>query len=55
MSVDMPGHLPAVHVTPANEQDRAQVTELAARVQVANGESVELALADQSHTGEAAA
>src|SRR4051812_3548925 len=42
-AVDTLGHLLALHVTPANEQDRAQVEELAEAVQEATGESVEVA------------
>lgn len=41
--VDALGHLLALHLTPADEQDRAQVEELAEAVQEATGESVELA------------
>ena len=41
-------------VTPANEQDRAQVSELAEKVQLVTGEAVELAFVDQGYTGEAA-
>jgi hypothetical protein len=37
------GHLLALHVTPANEQDREQLEKLACAVQEATGESVELA------------
>lgn len=54
LAVDTLGHLLALHVTPANEQDRAQVEQLAAAVQEATGESVELAYVDQGYTGEAA-
>ena len=54
-AVDTLGHLLALHVTPAWEQDRAQVAELAQQVQVATGESVELAFVDQGYTGQAAA
>jgi transposase len=43
LAVDTLGHLLALHVTPANEQDRAQVAELAAAVQDATGETVTLA------------
>ena len=43
-----------MHVTPANEQDRAQVAELCEAVQGATGESVELAFVDQGYTGESA-
>ena len=46
------GHLLAPVVTPANEQDRAQVAVLAAAVQDATGQSVELAYGDQGDTGE---
>ncbi|CAA9299704.1 MAG: Mobile element protein [uncultured Gemmatimonadetes bacterium] len=52
MAVDTLGHLLALHVTPANEQERAQVEALAAAVQEATGESVELVYADQGYTGE---
>jgi transposase len=45
-------HLLAAVVTPANEQDRAQVGLLAAKVQTASGQSVTLAYADQGYTGE---
>jgi transposase len=53
-AVDTLGHLLAVVVTPANEQDRAQVGRLAAAVQAATGSSVALAFVDQGYTGEAA-
>jgi len=53
-AVDTLGHLLALHVTPAHEQDRAQVSELAAQVQPATGENVELAYVDQGYTGEEA-
>jgi transposase len=52
MAVDTLGQLLAVHVTPANEQARAQVGELARRVHRATGQSVKLAFADQGYTGE---
>ena len=48
-------HLLALIVTPADEQDRAQVAQLAEAVQEATGESVELAFVDQGYTGETAA
>jgi transposase len=53
-AVDTLGHLLALHVTPASEQDRAQVEELAEAVQEeATGESVELAYdVEQGFTGE---
>jgi transposase len=53
-AVDTLGHLLALHVTPANEQDRAQVGELARQVQQITEENVELAYVDQGYTGEAA-
>lgn len=52
MAVDTLGHLLALHVTPANEQERQQVNELAAQVQTVTGESVEVAFVDQGYTGE---
>src|ERR671910_606686 len=54
VAVDTLGHLLALHATPADEQDRAQVEQLAAAVQEATGESVELAYVDQGYTGEQA-
>jgi transposase len=55
IAVDTLGNLLALLVTPANEQDRAQVGALAKKVQEATGESVELAFVDQGYTGETAA
>jgi len=52
MAVDTLGHLLALVVTPANEQERAQVADLAAAVQEVTGEHVELAFVDQGYTGE---
>jgi transposase len=54
LAVDTLGMLLAVHVTPANEQERAQVATLAAAVQAVTGEQVEVAFVDQGDTGEAA-
>jgi transposase len=54
-AVDTLGELLALVVTPANEQDRAQVEQLAAAVQDVTGEAVELAWVDQGCTGDAAA
>jgi transposase len=51
-AVDTLGHLLALLVTPANEQDRAQVGELAQAVQEATGQAVELAFVDQAYTGD---
>jgi transposase len=55
LAVDTLGYLLALHVTPANEQDRAQVGLLCERLQQATGETVELAYVDQGYTGEPAA
>jgi transposase len=54
MAVDTFGFLLNLHVTPANEQDRAQGAQLAHQVQVATGQNVELAFVDQSYRGEKA-
>ena len=54
-AVDTLGHLLAVRVTSATEQDRSQVEALAKTVQEATGESVELAYVDRGYTGEKAA
>jgi transposase len=54
-AVDTLGHLLALHLTPADVQDREQVEELAAAVQEATGETVELAYVDQGYTGPAPA
>jgi transposase len=50
-AVDTLGHLLALKVTPANEQDRAQVGELSQALQEATGENVQLAFVDQGYTG----
>ncbi len=52
MAVDTLGNLLALHVTPANEQERAQVEELAKQVQEVTNEQVEVAFVDQGYTGE---
>ncbi len=51
MAVDTLGHLLALHVTAADEQDRTRVKQLAKDVQEATGDSVELAFVDQGYTG----
>src|SRR5260221_4272299 len=51
-AVDTLGHLLALLVTPANEQDRAQVGALAAAVQAVTGQTVEVAFVDQAYTGD---
>ncbi|WOD16978.1 IS5 family transposase [Paraburkholderia kirstenboschensis] len=55
MAVDTLGLLLAVHITPANEQERAQVAELARQVQHVTGQTVKLAFSDQGYTGDTAA
>lgn len=55
VAVDTLGHLLTLLVTPANEQDRGQVGELASRVQDVTGQAVELAFVDQGYTGDAPA
>ncbi len=55
IAVDTLGHLLGLVVTPASEQDRAQVQELAQQVQQMTGETVEIAFVDQGYTGEQAA
>ena len=52
VAVDTLGHLLALRVTPADEQDRAQVKQLAREVQKITENSVELAYVDQGYTGE---
>ncbi len=51
LAVDTLGHLLATLVTPANEQERAQVTELATLVQQVTGQTVELAYVDHGYSG----
>jgi len=50
--VDTLGHLLALKVTPANEQERDQVEELCAEVQQATNERVKVVFGDQGYTGE---
>lgn len=52
-AVDTLGHLLALQVTPANEQERDQVGGLAAAVQAVTGDTVEVAFGDQGYTGDA--
>jgi transposase len=51
-AVDTLGHLLALHVTPADEQDRAQVAALATAVQAVTGQHVSLGYVDQGYTGD---
>jgi transposase len=53
-AVDTLGHLLALKVTAANEQDRDQVGALARSVQQVTGQNVELAYVDAGYTGERA-
>jgi transposase len=55
LAVDTLGQLLAAFVTPANEQERAQVENLAAQVQEVTGDSVEVVFVDQGYTGDEAA
>ena len=52
MAVDTLGHLLALRVTPASDQERAQVADLAGAVQEATGQAVTLAFVDQGYTGD---
>jgi transposase len=52
LAVDTLGHLLALHVTPADEQDRARVRRLARDVQRATGRTVQVAYVDQGYTGQ---
>jgi transposase len=54
-AVDTLGNLLALKVTAANEQEREQVAELAAKVQEVTGGTVEIGFVDQGYTGENAA
>lgn len=54
IAVDTLGLLLAAHVTPANEQERAQVKQLADDVQEVTQNSVEVAFVDEGYTGEQA-
>ena len=52
MAVDTLGYLLAAQVTPADQQERAQVESLAREVQEVTGETVKVAFVDQGYTGE---
>jgi transposase len=52
LAVDTLGHLLALLVTPAKEQDREQVAQLAQQVQAITDQSVEVAFVDQGYTGD---
>ena len=51
-AVDTLGHLLALRVSPANEDDRKEVETLCEEVQRATGENVELAYVDQGYAGQ---
>ena len=53
-AVDTLGHLLALRVSPANEDDRKQVEKLSEEIQQATAENVEIAYVDQGYTGERA-
>lgn len=55
VAVDTLGHLLALTITPANENDRTQVEELSQRLQEVTGQNVEIAFVDQGYTGPRAA
>jgi transposase len=54
-AVDTLGHLLALKVAPANEDDRTQVETLSKEIQEATGQNIEVAYVDQGYTGEDAA
>jgi len=51
VAVDTLGYLLALHVTPATDQDRAEVTHLAKAVRDITAHSVEIAYVDQGCSG----
>ena len=55
MAVDTLGQVLSVVITPANEQERAQVGELCRQVQQVTGQTVQVGFVDQGYTGEEAA
>lgn len=55
LAVDTLGHLLVAYVTAADEQDRAQVAELAEQVQGVTGGTVQVAFVDQGYSGDQAA
>lgn len=55
LAVDALGHLLALHVIPADADDRAEVERLARTVQAVTDEHVDLAFVGQGYTGERAA
>jgi transposase len=55
ISVDTLGHLLALHVTPADVQDRSAVGVVTEATQLVTGQSVKVAFVDQGYTGQPAA
>ena len=55
LAVDTFGHPLALHVTPANADERAEIGRLTEAVQIATGNSVEVAFVDQGYNGPNAA
>jgi transposase len=53
-AVDTLGHLLALRVSPANEDDRKELEKLSEEIQEATGENVELAYVDQGYAGQKA-
>ena len=51
---DMLGNLLALHVTPANEQDRQQVKKLSEMIQKMTHDSIEIVFVDQGYLGKQA-
>jgi transposase len=51
-AVDTPGQVVALHLTPADADDRGEVGRLSAAVQAETDGSVETAFVDQGYTGE---
>ncbi|GAB63732.1 MAG: IS5/IS1182 family transposase [Candidatus Jettenia sp.] len=54
MAVDILGHLLALYVTPANEQERAKVKRLCQEIQEVTGESALITFVNQDYTGDQA-
>lgn len=52
LAVDTLGHFLAMHVTPANADDRAEVGRMTKAIQAATEQNVEVAFVDQGYTGE---
>jgi transposase len=52
LAVDTPGHVVALHVTPADANDRGEVGRLTQAVQAETDNSVEVGFVDQGYTGD---